>query len=70
MTKGKTMTKGKSEMTKGKSENPRREFVKKSAYIAPAILTLAVTPSYAKVGSIKPLPTPTPLPTDPTDTLS
>jgi hypothetical protein len=33
--------------------NSRREFVKKAAYVAPAILTLAVAPSYAKAGSIK-----------------
>jgi hypothetical protein len=33
--------------------NSRREFVKKAAYVAPAILTLAVAPSYAKAGSVK-----------------
>ena len=31
----------------------RREFVKRAAYIAPAILTLAAAPSYAKSGSDK-----------------
>lgn len=31
----------------------RREFVKKSAYIAPAILTLAAAPAFAKSGSDK-----------------
>ena len=31
--------------------NSRREFVKKAAYVAPAILSLAVAPSYAKAGS-------------------
>jgi hypothetical protein len=34
----------------------RREFVKKAAYVAPAILTLAATPSHATVGSAKPAP--------------
>jgi hypothetical protein len=29
----------------------RREFVKKAAYIAPAILTLEAAPAYAKAGS-------------------
>ncbi len=33
--------------------NSRREFVKKAAYIAPAILTLQAAPAYAKPGSIK-----------------
>src|SRR5688572_24865828 len=32
----------------------RREFLKKSVYVTPAILTLAVTPGYAKAGSEKP----------------
>jgi hypothetical protein len=36
--------------------NPRREFVKKAVYLPPAILTLAVAPSYAKAGSEKRLP--------------
>jgi hypothetical protein len=31
----------------------RREFVKRAAYVAPAILTLAVAPEYAKAGSVK-----------------
>jgi hypothetical protein len=31
----------------------RREFVKCAAYVAPAILTLAVAPEYAKAGSVK-----------------
>ena len=45
-------------MTKqSKSQQPaRREFVKKAAYVAPAILTLAATPSHATVGSAKPVP--------------
>jgi len=33
--------------------NERRDFVKKAAYVAPAILTLAVAPAYAKAGSQK-----------------
>ncbi len=36
-----------------KQSNSRREFVKKAAYVAPAILSLAVAPSYAKAGSEK-----------------
>jgi hypothetical protein len=35
----------------------RREFVKKAAYVAPAIATFAVTPAYAKNGSNKKLST-------------
>jgi hypothetical protein len=31
----------------------RRGFVKKAAYVAPAILTLAATPAFAKSGSEK-----------------
>jgi len=31
----------------------RREFVRKAAYIPPAILTLAATPAFAKTGSYK-----------------
>ena len=34
-------------------ELSRRQFVKKAAYITPAILSLAVVPSYAKAGSDK-----------------
>jgi hypothetical protein len=33
--------------------NQRRNFVKRAAYVAPAILTLAAVPSYAKFGSDK-----------------
>ncbi len=33
----------------------RRDFIKKAAYVAPAILTLAVAPAYAKAGSVKPV---------------
>jgi hypothetical protein len=39
-------------------EPSRRKFVKRAAYVAPAILSLAVAPSYAKAGSIKPRPVP------------
>jgi hypothetical protein len=35
------------------ASDTRREFVKRAAYIAPAILTLAVAPAYAKSGSDK-----------------
>ena len=31
----------------------RRDFIKKAAYVAPAILTLPVAPAYAKAGSVK-----------------
>lgn len=31
----------------------RREFVKKAAYVAPAIVTLKTAPAYAKNGSRK-----------------
>lgn len=36
-----------------RKKNSRREFVKKAAYVAPAIATLKATPSFAKVGSEK-----------------
>jgi hypothetical protein len=32
----------------------RRDFIKKAAYVAPAVLTLTAAPSYAKSGSEKP----------------
>lgn len=32
----------------------RRQFVRKAAYVAPAILTLQATPAFAKSGSGKP----------------
>jgi hypothetical protein len=41
-------------------DQSRREFVKKAAYIAPAILTLQAAPQYAKAGSNKPNPSTTP----------
>ena len=34
-------------------DRSRRDFVKRGAYVAPAILTLAATPAFAKPGSIK-----------------
>jgi len=37
-----------------KNQTTRRAFVKKAAYIAPAILTLKAAPSFAKPGSKKP----------------
>ena len=37
-----------------KKQQARREFVKKAAYVAPVIVTLAVAPAYAKHGSEKP----------------
>jgi hypothetical protein len=45
-----------------KKDLSRREFVRKAAYIAPAIATFAVAPSYAKPGSVKPIPIPRPRP--------
>ena len=36
-----------------KSNKSRREFVKKAAYVPPAILTLAATPAFAKNASEK-----------------
>jgi len=40
-------------MGKESVRTSRREFVKRAAYVPPAILTLAVAPSYAKNGSAK-----------------
>ena len=34
-------------------KSARREFVKKATYVAPAILTLAAAPQFAKAGSEK-----------------
>jgi hypothetical protein len=39
-------------MKNGHSDS-RREFVKKAAYVVPAILTLQAAPAYAKKGSGK-----------------
>ena len=43
-------------MTHGRKHHSasRRQFVKRAAYVAPAILTLKAAPSYAKKGSEKP----------------
>ena len=35
-------------------EPSRRKFIKKAAYVTPAVLTLSVLPAYAKAGSQKP----------------
>jgi len=35
------------------SDSSRRDFVKKAMYVAPAILTLAAAPEFAKAGSDK-----------------
>jgi hypothetical protein len=40
-------------MTTKKAQASRREFMKRAAYVPPAILTLAVAPSYAQTGSGK-----------------
>ena len=37
-------------------EESRRNFVKKAAYVAPAILSLQAAPAFAKEGSRKPPP--------------
>ncbi len=37
-----------------RTSETRRNFVKKAAYVAPAILTLRAAPSFAKSGSEKP----------------
>jgi hypothetical protein len=37
-----------------KLNDSRRDFVKRAAYVAPAILTLKAAPSFAKSGSQKP----------------
>lgn len=47
-----------------KPKSTRREFVKKAAYVAPAILTLAAAPEFAKAGSVKPKPDKKPLPNE------
>ena len=47
------MTTKKVQATTEKIQASRREFVKKAAYVPPAILTLAAAPSYAQTGSGK-----------------
>ena len=42
-----------SEVEMKKAQIARREFIKKAAYVAPVILTLAAAPAYAKSGSDK-----------------
>lgn len=37
-----------------KLTDSRRDFVKRAAYVAPAVLTLMAAPSFAKSGSTKP----------------
>ena len=37
-------------------QSARRAFVKKAAYMTPAILSLAAAAGYATVGSAKPMP--------------
>jgi hypothetical protein len=37
-----------------RTSETRRDFVKKAAYVAPAVLTLKAAPAYAKSGSEKP----------------
>ena len=41
-------------MNAPKPDTQRRRFLRRSAYIAPAILTLAAAPEFAKAGSVKP----------------
>ena len=36
---------------KSKEKLTRRDLIKKAAYVAPVILTLAVNPSFARAGS-------------------
>jgi hypothetical protein len=38
---------------KNEHSDSRREFVKKAAYVVPAILTLQAAPGYANVSSLK-----------------
>jgi hypothetical protein len=40
-------------MPKQQQRGSRREFIKRAAYAAPAILTLKAAPSFAKPGSAK-----------------
>jgi hypothetical protein len=37
----------------GRTESGRRTFIKRAAYIAPAVLTLSAVSSFAKAGSDK-----------------
>jgi len=47
------MTTEKVQGTAEKVQASRRDFIIRAAYVTPAILTLAVAPSYAKAGSEK-----------------
>jgi hypothetical protein len=51
--------------SQNKQDESRRQFIKTAAYIAPAILTLAVAPSFAKPGSTKEKPPEPPKPPKP-----
>ena len=46
------------------TDNSRRRFIKKAAYVAPAILTLQAFPAYVKAGSGKGPPFDPPGPPD------
>ena len=48
-----------------KTSNSRRQFVKRAAYVAPAVLSLQASSSYAREGSQKVPPTSTPTPRSP-----
>lgn len=53
------------------SDPSRRAFVRRSLYVAPAILTLAASPQFAKAGSYKPaaaVEAPIPIPPQPGST--
>lgn len=39
-------------MSNSESNESRRSFIKKAAYIAPAVLTLKAIPAFAKQGSV------------------
>jgi hypothetical protein len=48
------------ERQKEEVDASRRKFLKRAAYVPPAIVTLKVAPAYAKNGSAKPIPPVTP----------
>jgi hypothetical protein len=43
-------------MAKKGTSQTRREIVKKTAYVVPAVLTLAAAPRFAQAGSQRPRP--------------
>lgn len=45
-------------------QKSRREFVKKAAFVAPAIVTIKAAPAFAKAGSDKKPTSPKPLPAE------